>query len=172
MARVNPPPIKVPQSIATDLSPEGFRYLNDLTFVVFQLWERTGGGNDAVDNITSSESFETSLSSEQTQEQIADLEQIEDLIPIVDLKTFKVLEKNLNYTAVDGDFIEATSRAEITLDPNSEENDDIIVANGDSTLIKVLGRVKVGGKIETTINIRRAGTSLHFKKFKDYWRII
>lgn len=47
MSRVNPPPhLKVPQRFIAD--KETRDYLENLEFIVFQLWKRVGGGNDAV----------------------------------------------------------------------------------------------------------------------------
>ena len=48
MARVNPPEQKVPASIQK-LSPELFDYLIDLRFFDYQMWRRTGGGEDAIE---------------------------------------------------------------------------------------------------------------------------
>ncbi len=49
MTIVNPPPIKVPESIAKDLSEEGFGFLEELVFMIFQLWKRTGAGTDIIE---------------------------------------------------------------------------------------------------------------------------
>ena len=175
MARVNPPVQQVPEGIR-DVSKELFEYLQNNQFNMFQLWTRTGGGSDNIfnnetniTNITNSETFETSNSTEEFLQQISNVEAADE--QAIESKLFNVLIKNQNYTAVDMDFIEARSGIVITLDPNAQENDDVIIANGDSSRITVLGSVKIK-RIETSVNINQAGTSLHFKKFPDYWRIV
>lgn len=85
--------------------------------------------------------------------------------------------KSLSYTAFDKEWVEARSNAVITLPADPLVNHQVIVSNGDGTLIKVRGN---GNNIKYTttdssINIRRKGTSLHFQLFEDestkYWRI-
>lgn len=46
MNRVNPPPLRVPAGLAKDM--ETRRYLDQLHMTIYQLWQRTGGGDDAV----------------------------------------------------------------------------------------------------------------------------
>jgi len=46
MSATNPPPIRVPQGFTKDR--EVFAYFNDLHTFLRLLWERTGGGEDAV----------------------------------------------------------------------------------------------------------------------------
>lgn len=47
MAIVNPPPhLKLPKKLAED--PEIRAYFQNRDFIQFQLWERTGGGTDAI----------------------------------------------------------------------------------------------------------------------------
>lgn len=48
MANVNPPLFPpIPKSLQSDL--EAVEYFNQLQFILFQLWERTGGGTDLID---------------------------------------------------------------------------------------------------------------------------
>ena len=176
MARVNPPRQDVPESIKT-LSPDLYGYLQDKKFFDFQLWKRTGGGDDLIQNITSSEAFETSLSGGQTQEQIADLEQIEDLIPNIQVRDFESKIAASNYTAVNNDFVEGRSSATIKMDANAATGDQIITANGDSSTITVDGNgieLRYKGERDSTLKMRREGTSIHWYLFTDgteiYWR--
>ena len=71
-----------------------------------------------------------------------------------------------NYTAVDGDFINAKSNAQITFPKYPEENSVIIVRNGDGSTIKLLGNGKnMNG--ESTGQLTRKGTSIEFHYFID-----
>lgn len=66
MANVNPPPhIKLPKKLAADKELEP--YFRNRDFIQFQLWQRTGGGNDAV--------AEASQFNPSVQAQLADLQQ-------------------------------------------------------------------------------------------------
>lgn len=55
MAKVNPPPIRVPRSLSSD--PEVLGFFNDLLFHLQQLWRRTGAGTDFIENNTLSETL-------------------------------------------------------------------------------------------------------------------
>lgn len=48
MARVNLSPIQIPRKILED--PELSKFFESLTFSVYQLFKRTGGGNDFIQN--------------------------------------------------------------------------------------------------------------------------
>lgn len=82
-----------------------------------------------------------------------------------------------DYTAFDKEWIEARNKARIYLPENALVNHQVIVSNGDGTIISVHGN---GNNIkytttDTVVNIRNQGTSLHFQLFQDgttkYWRI-
>ena len=82
-----------------------------------------------------------------------------------------------NVTAVNGNWIEAGSGITVTLDPDSEIDDEIIVSNGDGTLITI-DALTVDIKYKSTTNslqTQNQGTTLHFQMFGDgdtkYWRI-
>ena len=152
MAKVDPFVIKWPQVWIQDPQIESaIKYLNRF---LHDLWIRTGGGTDFIETITTLTN---------------DNEQIEDLIPLT-AKNFYSAVKTVSYTAVDGDFIEAQNNAIITLDPNANIDDQIMVANGDGSKIKVLGDIKYT-KLDTSLFMNNQGTSLHFQYFGEYWRI-
>jgi hypothetical protein len=164
MAKVDPFVIQWPRLWLQDPQIEPvIRYLNRF---LHDLWVRTGG---SVDTITNIEQLEEGALSAESLDRIDTLEQIEDLIPVVDKQFYSAI-KTVNYTAVDGDFIEAQKKAVITLDPNATTDDQIVVANGDGTQIKVVGTIKYR-QLETSLFIGNQGTSLHFQYFGDYWRV-
>jgi len=79
-------------------------------------------------------------------------------------------------TAVSGDWIEANNRITVTLDNESEVDDEIIVTNGDGTEITIYSTISI--KFTETTNViitRTMGTTLHFQMFgngdEKYWRI-
>ena len=174
MARVNPQEQKVPE-VVRKLSPELFRWLQELVFVIYQLRERTGGGDDLIEDITSSETFETSLSAGESHEQNDTLEQIEDQIPIVYPRFFNAVPVSANYTAIDLDFVEGSDSAQIKL--SESQGAQIITANGDGSTINVDGdgiELRYKGQRDSDINIRQEGTSIHWYLFETptelYWR--
>lgn len=50
MNRVNPPPLRLPQSLTADRDTLAF--FAQLKDVVYQLWVRTGGGDDYLSNLS------------------------------------------------------------------------------------------------------------------------
>jgi hypothetical protein len=176
MANVDPFVIKWPNKWAQD--PElrdALRYLNRF---LHDIWKRTGGGEDLIESTIVELTTElTSVSSGQIEELTDTLGQIEDRIPAPFIKDFYAATKSQNYTAVDSDFIEANNNAIITLDPNADLNDQIIIANGDGSKITVKGgdnKIKYT-KTDSSLVFRDKGSSLHFQLFADetqkFWRI-
>jgi len=176
MALVNTPQQKIPDSVIRD-NPELAQFLQELVFFNWQMFKRSGGGTDIVQDITSSESFETSLSGAESQEISDNLEQIEDLIPVCRYRDFEALIKVIDYTAVNNDFVEGRNGITIKLDKNTDYGDQIITGNGDSSTIKVDGNgteLRYKGLRGSNINIRLEGTFIHWYIFTDgkekYWR--
>jgi len=95
----------------------------------------------------------------------------------IDTAGFRGRVETTSYTAENKDWVEARSKITIKLPANPLVNDQVIVSNGDGSLITVQGNgnnIKYT-KTDTSINIRNQGTSLHFQLFEDqdtkYWRI-
>jgi hypothetical protein len=168
MALVNVPPQKVPQGLA-DRDPELYDYLNDVQFHQYQMWIRSGGGSDFILDIENN-AYNDVVSSSAANDRMDALEQIEDLIPSIQVKEFYSDVKSADYTAIDGDFIEARNSCIITLDPEATTDDQIIVANGDGTKIKVVGAIKYTS-LDDSLITSNMGSSFHFQYFGDYWRI-
>jgi hypothetical protein len=89
---------------------------------------------------------------------------------------FNTRVKSVDYTATDNDFVEMSDGKTLKLPENPRKNSQIIVANGDGTLITIDGN---GNNIKRTsltssIKTSRKGTSLHFYWFIDgpYWRLM
>ena len=139
------------------------RFLHDL-------WQRTGGGDDLIEGIANESATINNYSESFASNAIQSLEQIEDLIPVVIPVVFYSAIKTSSYTAVHGDFIEAQNQAIITLDPNAQLDDEIIIANGDNSDIKVVGAIKYT-KLDSSLIVSNQGDSFHFQNFGDYWRV-
>lgn len=50
MAKVNPPDQKVPEAVAAEVGPATKIYFDEMAFTIYQLFLRTGGGSDIIDN--------------------------------------------------------------------------------------------------------------------------
>jgi len=95
----------------------------------------------------------------------------------IDTMSFVGKVKIIDYTSINKDWIEARNKITIKLPSNPLVNDQVIISNGDNSLIRILGN---GNNIkytttDTSINIRNQGTSLHFQLFDyqgtQYWRV-
>jgi len=164
--------------------PQSFLDLNDQEvldwFTYDNKWKQDINYNldfgDAITSITNSESYETSSSSSEYQSHRRELEQVEDLIPVAQVREFRPDVKLANYTAVNNDFIDIRNSSTITLDANAGWNDQIITTNGDGTRSKVTSTIELRykGQRGNTIFIRNEGTSIHWYLFVDgtekFWR--
>ncbi len=71
MPTVNPAPIRVPKKLLDD--PEVSKYFQDLNFFLLQLFQRTGGGTDVIEENT-----------ENTEENTEEIEVINDTLLFLD----------------------------------------------------------------------------------------
>ena len=82
-----------------------------------------------------------------------------------------------DYSAIAGDWIEAVNGISILLPADADENDEVIVTNGDGSLITInSGAVNIKyTSTVTSLQTTNQGTTLHFQMFSDgvsnYWRI-
>lgn len=99
---------------------------------------------------------------------------------LIDTQDFNGKIKTANYTAKNKEWIEARTKATISLPGNPLRNHQVIVSNGDGSTITISGN---GNNIkytstDTSLITKRKGTSLHFHYFIDnvasesYWRVI
>lgn len=95
----------------------------------------------------------------------------------IDTAGFIGMVQTSNYTAENKDWVEARNKITVKLPANPLVNDQVIVSNGDGSLITINGN---GNNIKYTrtdasAQIANQGTSLHFQLFEDqstkYWRI-
>ena len=166
---VNPPPqLKMPKAFLAD--PEVREYERQRDIILFQLYTRTGGAEDSVTNIDIAESYPwptNQLLEESIDEIGVDYPAIDNSSDELKIRAVTV---NNNYTALDGDFINAKANAQITFPQYPIENSVIIVRNGDGSTIKLIGNGKnMNG--ESTGVLTRKGTSIEFYYFieSDEW---
>jgi len=146
------------------------------------------GGEGVVLLDAFSETVNTSVQreqSDQVKKRISEIEEsvdshlLEAKIKQIEIDTigFYAKVKSVNYTSVDKDWVEARNGVTIKLPDDPLVNHQVIVSNGDGSMIKIDGN---GNDIKFTktgksITTRNQGTSLHFQLFEDeatkYWRI-
>jgi len=149
MSSVNPPPaLKVPRAFLQD--GETREYIRQLNTIIFQLYQRTGGVNDAIEdsqqNITSSSS-RTSRNSAK--------------INSLELKEFEIINTTVGVTTEEFQIIicKNTSPIVVTLNTQAVENDEVhIKRRGDS--INVIG--SIDGFTNKTINVKNYSMHLVF----------
>ena len=149
VVQVNPPPqVKMPDEFFSD--PEKRYYFEQIRTILFQLWNRTGGGEDAVDE---SEQALTSTGSRVARNaaKINALEKAGFDVEIItaDFTTSRNLIVICNNT----------SKITVTLDPNAIEEDQVHIKRK-SGVVDVSGLVD--GKPLTTINIKNYSMHLAF----------
>ena len=183
MTDVDPFVVQWPEKWITD--PQVAPVVQYLNRFLHDLWIRTGGGEDAISEVTGSESFETSTSNGQyiALHEAQENQDGEIYIPPPQLdyecepllgQQFNARLVNADAEAVNGDYIEASNGATIKADRCPGSNDVIKIANGDGSSIRFDGN---GNNVMYTdigncIDIQRKGTSITFQWFDEgpYWR--
>ena len=184
MAKVNVPEQKIP-AVFFELSNSSNKevssiakalveYLEKDSFFQFQMWKRSGGSGDLVNDIVSSDTFESSLSSVEALDRLDNLEGLEEINQEV-INDYSDV-KDGAYTAINGDWIESRG-ATITLDPKGDPRDEITVSIGSNKTTKIVAdKIKWKDKIVSCVESSRAGNSYTFRRFSykddNYWRVI
>jgi len=159
MANVDPFVVQWPAKWVGD--PDIGPVVHYLNRFLHDLWIRTGGGSDAIEAQDVAEVYPwptNELLEETIGFSYPPIEQAANEV--------RTVTTSVNYTALDGDFINAKANAQITFPEYPNENAVIIVRNGDGSNIKLVGNGKnMNG--ESTGLITRLGTSIEFHYFID-----
>ena len=149
MASVNPPPqLRVPRAFLKD--PEVRSFIEQQNTIIFQLYQRTGG---AVDEVENSQQNITSSSSRVSRNAAR--------INSIELKEFEIVTTTVNVTAEEFQIIicKNTLPITVTLDPQAIEHDEVhIKRRGES--IEVIG--SIDGFTNKTINVLNYSMHLIF----------
>jgi len=99
MTNVNPPPQPpIPAKFRDD--PSVLDYLQQIQFIIFQLWERTGGGDDDISDFLDG---------------LNQFDSLNYLSEINGRPEFNYVSTSSNYTALDYDFAIASDELTVTL---------------------------------------------------------
>lgn len=154
MNRVNPPThLKIPEEFNKD--PIIRKFFDDFLFNIFQLWKRSGGGSDFIDNIKTEKI------------DLSDVEQPD----ILDLVEDDFIETSIDYTTTGSQTVKCNDILDLTL--NSNPNDrELVKIWSNKGKINILTNKTIQG--ETSAVIRRKGTvwDIEYKVDIDGWVII
>jgi hypothetical protein len=158
------------------LTEEAINQLENITNSIQQTTTVLGGG-DIIQNITNSETYETSVSDSSVKLEIDAAQLVEEMISQPPTKEWHAELANADYTAVDHELVEGQRQVTITLDANAAHNDQIITGNGDGTRIRISGgdiELRYAGNRGKQLDILDEGTFIHWYKFitedQEYWR--
>lgn len=178
--------------IVNSLGGEGSTALDDITAVAleadkapyfFSLVKRLAKQVDEISNTIDSPILDAKVKGMQAKlgelENHFDHSRLEAIVRQLEIDTIGFIGKVkiIDYTAENKDWVEARNRITVNLPADPLVNHQVIVSNGDGSLIKIKGN---GNNIKYTatdssVQIANQGTSLHFQLFEDqstkYWRI-
>ncbi len=137
---VNPPPqLKVPLVIQKD--PQWLAYERQRDTILFQLWQRTGGNNDVIDE---SQQNITSTSSRVSRNAAR--------INSIELKEFEITTTTTDLTTEEFQIVicKNTTPINVTLSPSAIENDEVHIKRRGGT-VNVIG--SIDGFTDKVINV-------------------
>ena len=164
VSQVNPPPqLRIPEQFLKD--PVSREYFKQTNTILFQLYNRTGGVDDSISDADVAEKYPWPTN--QTLDEVIGFN-----YPAIEqtVKQIRTVTTSVNYTAVDGDFINAKSKAQITFPKYPDENSVIIIRNGDGTRIKLNGNGKnINGSLAGFISKKETSIEFHYFIDSDEW---
>ena len=146
---VNPPPqLQIPEQFRKDALTRNF--FEQTNTILFQLWQRTGGTTDAIDNSQQN----ISSSSSRVSRNAARINSLE-------LKEFEIISTSVNLTTEEFQIIicKNVNSIDITLDPQAIENDEVHIKRRNGP-INVIG--SIDGFTNKVINVLNYSMHLVF----------
>ena len=146
---INPPlQLRVPSQFLNDKPTRD--YFEQTNIILFQLWQRTGGDTDSINNSQQDISSTSSRVSRNAAR-----------INSVELKEFEIVNTTVGLTAEEFQIIicKNTTEINITLDPQAIENDEVHIKRRDG-VVNVIGTID--GFTNKTINILNYSMHLVF----------
>lgn len=161
MARVDPFVIPIPPELLKD--PQTREFFEYFVRWAYDIWIRTGGGDDAVENANIEEKYPWELTPLPEDNSASPLHFVTNQ---VEVDRFNAVSKSIDYVASDFDFVNAKSKATITLPEYPRDGSVVIVRNGDGLPIKLNGNGRLINGQSAGI-IYRKGTALTLQYFID-----
>jgi len=159
MSHVNPPPqLRIPDRFFQDKELRSF--FEQQHRILFQLWNRTGGPDDAIAEIQTSEVYDHSLGA------IGEDELAGDEFNYYPERQYRSVTVTQSMTANAFDFLAVTQNATIDL-PEYPDADDVVTVlnvNGKSVTVSGNGNL-INGETETVST--RKNTTINYQYFAD-----
>lgn len=149
MVAVNPPPqLRIPDAFLKD--PEVRAYFEQKDIIIFQLWNRSGGDDDSIED---SEQNITSTSSRVSRNAAR--------INSLEIKNFEIINATADLTTDRNQIVicKNTDEINITLDPEALEEDEVHIKRRDK-VVNVIGTID--GVTNKCINIKNYSMHLVF----------
>lgn len=155
--KVDPFIAPIPEKILKD--PQLRPFFEYLVRWAHDIWIRTGGATDEVEENSTRETYPWVL--EDTSKDVFNYSVTE-----VYRHKFRAISANIDYEAVAWDWINAKKKTKITFPKYPKDGDELIVRNGDGSLIGLKGNGRnINGSGSGQIRLK--GTSIRFKYFMD-----
>jgi hypothetical protein len=161
MAKVDPFIQPIPDQFSRD--PVLRPYYEYLHRFLHDIWYRTGGSEDFIENAETQEKYPWDLTGNKPEESVTSPVSF----PVqVQSDTYRAVSVNADYTALDFDFVSAKGGSTITLPEYPKDGSVVIIRNSDGSNIGLNGNGRlING--ERTGKIRRKGTAITFQYFID-----
>ena len=174
MAKVNPPPIaKRPPEFVNDRGGKD-AYFRQLEWIVYQLWVRTGAGDDTV-NSTANQQIDTdSLYSlfSAFQDIESDLDDLSNQTVIPNDRHVAVVTSNYSVSNDDVVICNNTSRITITLPANPDDQQLVAVKRASFEIIIDGNGKTIDGSDTITVNRKYTTLDIIYTVETDSWHII
>lgn len=172
MAKVNLPPLKIPQKILQDR--ESADYFDRLNFIIFQLWKRTGGGGDTIENNVTNISVNATDIAINT----ADIEALDNVNPIGAVnasdyqKPFYESVQSANYQTFIDEIIKLSADITITLNPYPLDKERVYVKSATGKGFSVTSTRKIDGHSTIRYNKPYIGRWFSYSIELNTWSIL
>lgn len=161
MSKVNPPPqLRIPEGLVVNgrtgqPDRESFSYLRQINTILWQLWVRTGGGDDNIES-----------SSE-------DLRQFEDLT-VKHPRPRNVVSTSSNYTTTEDDIVICVNSGKVTITLNDEPEDlEVVTIKNTLSTVSIDGNGKtIDGFTLLNLAERYHSVDLVYSVVNDAWSVI
>jgi hypothetical protein len=172
VANVNLPPLKIPQKFLQDR--ESADYLDRLNFIIFQLWKRTGGGGDTIENNVTNITDNTTNIAINT----ADIAAIEDGVPEIPFNpelfqlSFYESVQNSNYQTFSNEIIKLSADVTITLNPYPQDSERVYIKSATGKGFSIASNRKIDGNTSIRFNNPYSGYWFSYSIELDTWSIL
>ena len=157
MANVNSPPIRPPRKWLTD--PEVSDYIQNLNFMIFQLYHRTGGGID----IIGADNAQVAINTGDIAQNVVDIATntaniATNTAALVNLY-LDYVSSSVDYSITAGEYLYASNGITVTLPLSPTDKESIAVHNADGTKITISGNGNNIDGVSSLVTVRK-NTSL------------